>query len=55
MAAGCGSRRAVLYDYFFLQVSSPSFCQAPGLLSTSVVKVTSLGLFRVTVVRLFIG
>ena len=41
--------------YFFLQLSSPSFCQAPGLLSTSVVTVTWVGLFRVTVVRVLVG
>ena len=41
-------------SYFFRQWSSPIFCQAP-LFSTSVSTVNSFGLFRVTVVRLFIG
>ena len=38
-----------------MQVSSPIFCQAPGLVSISVMRVISFGLFRVTVVRDFIG
>ena len=50
-----GSRlRSPIDGHFFLQRSSPIFCQAP-LFSISETTVISLGLFRVTVVRVLAG